>query len=399
MKPWVWLLLVLPLPVLAGDPLIRLVAEPAGELTPGQSLELRIQLLVPSYFLSAPVFPELRLNDGSRATPGESQNLNLRIDGEDYAGIQRTYHFPPLRPGHYQLRPQTLTVRYADPQNLALESQLSLPDLALSVAWRADASAHQATPQAEPQLRLSERYSANSEPWYSGDILQRELRVELHGAGSLLPPSPSISEPVGTRLYRLAPELSADTQRGAQISVREEQLRYLLLAPGIIELPAVCLQWRDTRSGRLQQVELPARQLHVLERPSGAAPYSKAPAWLAGLGSTVLLILIGAALGRSYLRARYAEYQRWRAVRLACRAQDARAVERALENWLSGLAEHRQVAICTALRGEIERLQHARYGSQPGRWQADTLLRQASSARARAGAGQDKPVRGSRLNP
>ncbi|MCO6060104.1 hypothetical protein NG726_26010 [Pseudomonas sp. MOB-449] len=396
MTRWAWLLLLLTLTAHAGEPRIRMLAEPSGPLAPGQSLELRVQLLVPTYFLRAPEFPELKLDDGSRATPAEAQNLTERIDGESYAGIQRTYHFPPLGSGRYHLSPQALDLTYADPQSRPLSVRLALPAFSVEVSAAAEPLA--TTHDSAPQLRISERYTPNHDELHSGDILQRDLRIELQGAGTLLPPNPTIAQASGTRLYRGAAQLSHDEQRGARLSVREEPLRYLLLAPGVVELPAIRLQWRDTRSGQLQQAELPARRLTVLPRPGQRAGTS-APAdgWIAALVG--LLLVAGATLFRVRTKAWQAERQRWRALRRAGRTGNVRAIEQALAVWLEGLPEAQQQKVRAELRTEIEALQQARYAAQPLPWQAGTLLRQASRLRAGLARRTTRAQPTTRLNP
>ncbi len=390
MKRLLWLLL-LPLLAHAGEPQIRLLAEPAGDLAPGQSLELRVQLLVPSYFLAPPHFPELQLDDGSRAAPEEGQNLTLHIDGQSYAGIQRSYRFAPLPVGHYRLREQRLTLRYADAQSQPREVSLALPALAFTVSsWAASG-----TPQPgvdEPQLRLSEAYRPATRELQVGDILLRELRIELHDAGALLPPAPELAAPAGARLYRGAPQLEQDNQRGARLSVREEQLRYLLLEPGSIELPAVHLQWRDTRSGRLQQVQLPARRLQVQARPGEALGNTPARLWPGAL----LVLLAAGWLGRARLRAGWHARRRWQALRRAARRNDAPAAERALQDWLESLPDRRRQAVLAGLREELEGLYRARYAAQPVAWQGAALLQRAARRRGAKAADSGK---GRRLNP
>ena len=395
MRRCLWLLLLIALQAQAGDPLIRLQTEPQGVLAPGQGLTLHVQLLVPSYFLAAPAFPELSLSDGSRAAPGESLNLNTRIAGESYAGIQRSYHFPPLATGQYRLKPQTLTLRYADEQNRPLEARLALPDWSVEVEPGAAGTTDLA---AEPQLRVSERYFPNGDRLHTGDILRRDLRIELYDAGPLLPPSPQVPEAPGTRLYRSAPRLSHDEQRGARSSVREEELRYLLTEPGEVELPPLRLQWRDTRTGQLQQLDLPARHLRVEERTPRASAASRFTSlWLAVLGGG--LLVAGLALRTPWLRRWRAARMRWKALRQAARGNDPLAVEHALETWLDGLPEPRRQAVRAALGQEIDTLMQARYAPSPGGWQAAALLRQASRLRGWRSPPVSDPQDKMRLNP
>lgn len=395
MRRWLWLLLLIALHTQAGEPLVRLQTEPQGVLAPGQSLTVQVQLLVPSYFLSAPVFPELSLSDGSRALPAESLNLNTRIAGQDYAGIQRSYHFPPLATGQYRLNPESLTLRYADEHSAPLEAQLELPELSIDVVPGTSSAPQVAL---EPQLRISERYQPASENLHTGDILRRELRIELQDAGTLLPPSPPLADVPGTRLYRSAPELSHDEQRGARSSVRVEEVRYLITEPGEIKLPPLRLQWRDTRTGLLQQLELPARRLQVEEPTQSASTGIPGMGlWLISLGATLLATTL--ALRSPWLRQRYAERGRWNALRRAARSGDALGVELALEAWLDELPAARRQTAHTALASEIDALMRARYAPDSAQWSPAGLLRQASGLRGRRVIADGLSSQPRRLNP
>ena len=93
MKPYLLLgLLLLTLPALAAEPRLQWQSNADAGLHSGQGLELQLQLLVPSYFLAAPQFPILQLDEHHQAAPEASRNLSPRINGHSWAGIERTYH-------------------------------------------------------------------------------------------------------------------------------------------------------------------------------------------------------------------------------------------------------------------------------------------------------------------
>ncbi|UJJ33081.1 hypothetical protein [Halopseudomonas maritima] len=358
-----YLVLALALPASAAEPLLRLQSNAENGLSSGQALELELQVLVPSYFLAAPQFPTLQLDAGNQATPGASLNLSPRIDGQSWAGIQRSYRFAPLPPGDYQLHAGEVRVRYADSQRQPRELALPVPALRFSVSAASSAPSDTLA----PQLRLTERYTPARTDLQVGDVLLRRLRIELDEAGSLLPPALPLSAPPGTRLYRSPPQLDQQGERVIQRYTREEEVRYLLLESGELEIPALTLQWRDTRNGQLQQLSLPARRLQVA--PLAAVARHPVSIWQHLALLLAPMLLIGNALACSDHGRRW-----WRRRRLhrCLRAGTPRAALQALQSWLDCFPADQQAWLRRHLHSPIGALQAACYG-EAAEWQPDAL--------------------------
>lgn len=299
MRVLMLILLLVSAPTWAAEPQVRLLPEPDGPLQPGQGLVLRVQLLVPNYFLSAPSFPTLQLHDGSRGVADETSLTLVERDGEQtLAGIERTYRFPPRPSGAYQLHPAEMALRFADDRGRPVDARISFPSLRIMVAEQAT-SAVLAPDSGAAQMQLSEQYQPPLTELRSGDILVRRIRIDLHDAGSLLPPAPQLTAPEGVRLYRRAPQLERTEQRTGQSVSRYEEVRYLFERPGVVELPAVRLDWRSTRSGYLESLELPARKLSI-SREAGLPISGGSRSWAFAAG----LFLIGLLATLLYLHKR-----------------------------------------------------------------------------------------------
>lgn len=382
------LLLLLALPAGAAEPLLRLESNATQGLHKGQRLELQLQLLVPTYFLAAPQFPALQLDERNQATPEASRNLSPRIDGRSWAGIERTYHFAPLPPGTYQLQTSEITVRYADEQREPREVTLQVPALRFTVSTN---QGQAGTPLA-PQLRLSERYAPARAELQVGDILLRRLRLELDDAGNLLPPEVPLAAVPGTRLYRNPPRLNQDMERIAQRFVREEEVRYLLLESGELEIPALTVEWRDTRSGQLQQVSLPARRLQVAGVT--ATPVHQVSGWQHLALLTAAALLLGNALAGSIYGHRW---WRRRVLNQQLRSGKPTAVLQALQHWLESYPEAQQATLRSQLAEPLRALQAACYGTA-GDWHSEPLRRALRGLSRQPAAGaQAQPDW--RLNP
>lgn len=382
------LLLALALPAGAAEPLLRLDSNAAQGLHKGQRLELHLQLLVPTYFLAAPQFPPLQLDERNQAAPEASRNLSPRIDGRSWAGIERTYHFAPLPPGSYQLQASEITVRYADEQRQPREVTLQVPALHFTVSTNQG----RAGEPLAPQLRLSEHYAPARAELQVGDILLRRLRLELDDAGNLLPPELPLAAVPGTRLYRNPPRLNQDMERIAQRFVREEEVRYLLLESGELEIPALTVEWRDTRSGQLQQVSLPARHLQVAA--VATTPVHRVSGWQ----HLALLVAAGLLLGNALACSIYG--RRWwrrRALNRQLRSGEPRAVLQALRHWLESYPEVQQASLRSQLAEPLAALHAACYANTSD-WQADALRRALRSLSPRPAA-VTQAERDWRLNP
>lgn len=383
------LLLMLALPAAAAEPMLRLQSNAGDGLHSGQALELQLQVLVPSYFLAAPQFPTLQLDAQNQAVPAASRNLSPRIDGRSWAGIERSYRFAPLPPGDYALQPAELTLRYADDQRQPRELTLSIPPLRFKVAGAAPAP----TEALPPQLRLTERYSPRRSELQVGDVLLRQLRIELDDAGSLLPPALPLTEVPGTRLYRSPPLLDQQGERVIQRFIREEEVRYLLLASGELEIPALTIDWRDTRTGQLQQLSLPTRRLQV--SAPGTTPVRPVSGWQHAALLTAMVLLFGNALGCSMTG------QRWwrrRLLQRQLRGNDPRATLQALEHWLVSLPPARLAASRAQLADPIRALQAACYGTTQ-QWQPEQLRAALRRLPRRLAPPTPRPAVSDRLNP
>ncbi|MEL0166511.1 MAG: hypothetical protein VW877_00125 [Pseudomonadaceae bacterium] len=383
------LLLMLALPAAAAEPMLRLQSNAADGLHSGQALELQLQVLVPSYFLAAPQFPTLQLDAQNQAVPAASRNLSPRIDGHSWAGIERSYRFAPLPPGDYALQPAELTLRYADDQRQPRELTLSIPALRFQV----DGAAPTPTDALPPQLRLTERYSPRRSELQVGDVLLRQLRIELDDAGSLLPPALPLTEVPGTRLYRSPPLLDQQGERVIQRFIREEEVRYLLLASGELEIPALSIEWRDTRTGQLQQLSLPARRLQV--SAVGTTPARPVNGWQHAALLAALLLLLGNALVCSSVGNRW---WRRRLLQRQLRSNDPRATLQALEHWLASLPPARLAATRAQLAEPIRALQAACYGATQ-QWQPDQLRAALRCLSRRLAQPARQPADRYRLNP
>ena len=399
-----FVLLLLSSPCWAQEPLIRVIQEPEGAVHSGQSIVLRVQVLVPNYFLGAPDFPRIEWVGGPAGELQDSGgNVFQRIDEQDYAGIERTYRFPPLAAGEHSLAPAEVRLRYADEHHRALDARLSLPNMRIQV--NSMAPEYSAQSHTRAQLSVSETYQPDTTPLQSGDLLTRRLQIELREPGHLLPPTPTLNTPTGVRVYRRATQLEKTDGRSGQTIRRIDEVHYLFERAGPIVLPAIQLHWRNTLTGQLEMAELPARHLSIAEHDEPlAAPVQRYAVHLSLFG--LLIALLGGTLYRwQGWRQRCAAWQKerkhWRAFRQACASGHLDAVETSLEHWLqlNPAPEPLRRVRDTNMPEAIQALLRARYAANASYFDVQELYRAAAQVRQQRKTRPKPTAHPQQLNP
>ena len=105
-------------------------------LAPGESSELRITVLVPTWMPTPVEFPTLD-QPGLRVTLGERSTtpVSQQVDGKTWSGVSRRYQLTPLSAGRFELGGGTLDVSVATPgSQQAKVQQMVLPPISLTAS-------------------------------------------------------------------------------------------------------------------------------------------------------------------------------------------------------------------------------------------------------------------------
>ncbi len=403
-------------------PIVRMSLVPSGPVEPGTALDLRVEVLVPTWFLDAPRFPESLELDGATVElqRGSAENLSETIAGSTWAGLRRHYHIRPLNPGEFRLPALEVGVHYAragggQPLERSVRGELKAP-----FRVRVPAAAAELDPFiGAHQLQLMQRIERPAGTLGVGDALRRSIVLETDAAMVELPDGIWLDMP-GAQLY-LDPPRSHETRSdaAARALVREERsATWVFERPGVYELPAVSLQWWDLSARRLRRTELPAlsltvgpqRRSTVFALPEALAGIAAGDEALRELARPITLGLAVSALawlgwrrrelGRkalAFIRTRWQATHRsewWLFVRLvlACRRNDGPASCSALQRWLDAcsgcpptpsgwLLERVPSAALGAALLELDTTLYGR-GTHP-RWRGAALSRQLLRARWR----------------
>lgn len=348
----------------AGQPFARMHIEAAGPVEPGADIVLRVDVLVPTWFLHAPRFPETFELPGATVelVRGSAGNLSESIDGATWAGLRRSYRIQPLNPGRYRLPELAIPISYAREGNTeALE---------LVVHARSDTVLQVRIPQAashlEPfiaahRLQLAQRIERPERPLGTGDAVRRTIVLASDAAAAELPADVWV-EANGMRLHldppRIREQRNDATARAS--TTREQSATWVFDQPGSYELPPLTIAWWNPDDRQVHHARLPAVPLTVTprqERPVFALPETVAKlapdhpaAWrairplAAALGVLVLLVLgwharhlaacAATYIGRLLQTLRDSEWWLFHRLLRTCRRHDPLAARNAWQHWI-----------------------------------------------------------------
>jgi len=252
--------LLVVIPTMAQQPIVRANLEPSKDILVGQPVRLAVTVLVPNYFTGSPDFPELELENAIVVLPQErAQNSNETLGGVTYAGITETYTIYPQQPGDFQLPPVEISAPYASSPPQTTVAHLKLPALTF----------HANIPAAAQNLdyflpttglTIEQKWSVPLKNLRAGDVVERTIAVTaVKMQGMLIPPLP-FDAPEGIRVYAEEPSVQDQkTNRGDFVFGRRTQsAKYFVQKAGDYTLPPIELKWWNLNTNRLVTANLPA---------------------------------------------------------------------------------------------------------------------------------------------
>lgn len=342
-----------------SGPLARTRVEPGAVVTVGQPISVVVEVLVPSYFMGAPGFPDVDVPDALVIFEARGTNFTERIDGETFAGQSRRYTIYPQRAGDYEIPEIPVTVRYFSGSGPA-DATVSPATVRFTaqIPAQADGLGYFI---ATSNLSLDEQIAPETHELKVGEVLTRTLTITVNDAQSMVIPPVSFEPIAGLGVYP-EPPVTSDSggERGqAIVGTRVEAVSYVAELEGSYRLPAVELTWWDVNAERLRSASAPAVDLEVVANPDFvtefALPEDDSPdeaveeeaarvsildrlkRFGIPMGALGLLTLVLYRLVRRYrpgVEPPESEQTSFRRFRKAARSGDAAATARTLMFWL-----------------------------------------------------------------
>ena len=322
-----------------------------AEITPetvavGESVELKVTVLVPTWFTRPSIYPTFELANAITRLPDDSSySIRERVGNDSWSGIVRSYEILPLFGASYRLNGQSMLITYANPGSEAVTMDVEVPE----VFFRGSVPAGAATLDpyvAGRSLKLSLSVEGDSEDLAVGDALVLSYVAELDGLPAIfLPPlAPPLSFD-GVSVYADAPDLTDGTP-----ARRSEKITLVFDAGGEFIVPGLTLGFWNTASNSIDSATVEGLSISVAGPV--AAPLSDTAVaerrWLSWLsivvGLSVLAYVIYAfgSVAAGHYRAAVERRKRsepyaFAALQTALRANKAGEAYRAMLTWLERL--------------------------------------------------------------
>lgn len=171
-----------------SEPVLEVTFEET-EAIPGQSLSLRMTVLVPTFLPDPPVWPSLEAPDLLVRLPeGSTGPASRRIGGETWSGVTRHYRISPMVPGDFAIPPQEVIVTYADPEtNRSVKVTLTTEALAFSGVVPEGAEGLDPFIAAE-SLELVQEIEGEPAAMVPGDSVIRTVTAKVRGTSPMFLP-------------------------------------------------------------------------------------------------------------------------------------------------------------------------------------------------------------------
>ncbi|PZM11221.1 BatD family protein [Rhizobium tubonense] len=344
----------------AAQPFARATVTTVGPIIPGQQINLAVDVFAPNFFTSPPQLPLFDIPNAVVTLPEQrGQNMVETIDGVQYSGIRHVYAIVPQAEGNFSLPPAAITFSYADENAAPVRASVTLPATTFSVSGLPGGRQTSPTFAAE-NLTISQSLDRDPATLKVGETIVRRVTIFAQNTQAMMIPALSFVAPVGASIYQQTPAIAdgvKDTD-GQSGSSRTSSVTYVVNTTGTLEIPAVSLEWFDTKTHAMQTSSTPAVTVTVAAAPApsdaiaptledgtpkSAAIANKRNLVIAGLlaavllGSVVVLRLLLPRLRNQMERIldarRQTESSYFNALLATLKHDDPAATYRALDSW------------------------------------------------------------------
>ena len=231
------------------QPLVRVEVTPAT-VNVGEPANMRVTVLVPTWFTRPPVYPGFELSNAiTRLPPDSSFPTSERVGNETWSGIVRDYQVYPLLGASYRISGEVISVTYANPGASPVTFDVDVPDIVFR--GEVPTGAAELNPYlAGRALTLSRDIDGELSELQAGDALVLRYTAELDGLPAIfLPPLAPELQFDGVSVYADAPKVEDGT-----IARRSEKLTLVFDAGGEFSVPDIALSFWNTESESVEVV-------------------------------------------------------------------------------------------------------------------------------------------------
>ncbi|MEW6440289.1 MAG: hypothetical protein AB1640_05065 [bacterium] len=252
-------------------PLVRARLEGSAEVWVGQTVALEVEVIVPTWFTSAPAFPQLEVENAVALSPEGAVNFVVRSGGNSFAAQSRSYLICTQAGGGYTVPAIKVGVSYALP-----DGSPSPPKLLASPPVRFAARMPPGAEKAKyflttESFQISQSLSGKADALEVGDSLTRTVTMTAENTVGMSLPPLRFEAPEGIRLYPGTPKIAETAERGTLAATRTETATYVPEREGKYRLPEITVFWWDPTTKEMNEASLPAVEMNV-QAASGQSP-------------------------------------------------------------------------------------------------------------------------------
>jgi hypothetical protein len=240
------------------QPIVRISVTPEA-VTVGESAEITVTVLVPTWFTKPPIYPSFELVNAITRLPADSSySFRERVGNESWSGIARTYEIYPLLGATYKLSGQSLKLTYANPGADPVTTSVDIDELVFRGVVPAGAEA--LVPYiAGRSLKIRLNVEGDLENLAAGDAIVLNYVAELEGLPAIfLPPlSPELVFD-GVSVYADEPDVEEGTP-----ARRREKSTLVFDSGGEFSVPDIDVTYWNTESRAIETVLVPGLSISV----------------------------------------------------------------------------------------------------------------------------------------
>lgn len=328
----------------AQQPVVRVDVAP-DTVNIGESVELTVTVLVPTWFARPPEYPDFELaNAVTRLPPDSSYPTSERVGRDTWSGIVRKYRVTPLAGATYRMAGESIGVTWADPGAGANEAEVAVPEIVFRAT--VPAGAESLDPYlAGPGLEVDVAADGPVTGLEAGDAVLLRYSAALDGLPAIfLPPLAPEMAFDGVSVYRDAPVLADGPP-----ARRTETVTLVFDGGGEFRVPEFSLDYWNTDSESVETATADGMRLEVAgPLPSPKTTASTVRGWRLPAVLMVLAAIaawlswrwvprLGAVLAARAKRRRATEQHAFSELEHALARRDTRQAYREMVQWTSRL--------------------------------------------------------------
>lgn len=249
------------------------------------SVEMNVDDLTPyvqqSVILTVKLFFAVAIVEGNLSDPQDAR-VQIRRLGEDtrytadrqgvrYQVVERRFVITPRQSGSIDFKGVTFDGRAAIDSGVSGFSirgkryRVHAEPLTLEVQPKPKFSTGEWFPASDVQI--SEQWPETAPTFTVGEAITRTVRIEAHGVFGEQIPELALRLPEGSRGYADKASITTSIDKDMPVGVREQRIALVPVKAGRQVLPAVELNWWDTKADSQRVARLPERIIEVQPVP------------------------------------------------------------------------------------------------------------------------------------